>query len=238
MDDGSDQKSKNVLKEVSHLYDKLITQDNQGQSTARNKGISLARGTFIMVLDSDDCFEEDFCTFAVDILKNKNCCLVTCWANRIVNNIKLDVYKPKGGALNNFLFSNSSMGSAMFRKEDWAAIGGYDQSMRTGWEDWEFYIRLLNLGGMCEVVPQVLLNYRMRKGSTTAIANRQKSKLFRYIFKKHKELYSEHYDELVDYLTYLIENESKERLKIFSKPDYKLGNFLLKAPRSIKRFFK
>lgn len=238
VDDGSDKKSKYVLKNLNHLYDKLITQENMGQSIARNKGISMAKGKYVMVLDSDDYFEADFCTSAVDILKNKNCRLVTCWANRVVNDIKLDIYKPKGGGLNSFLFSNSAMGSAIFKKDDWAEIGGYDQLMRTGWEDWEFYIRLLNLGGVCKVVPQVLLNYRMREGSTTAIANKQKPQLFKYIFKKHKELYSKHYEELVDFLTHLLESEKKERLKLLSKPDYKLGHNLLKLPRSIKRFFK
>ena len=178
------------------------------------------------------------CGSAIMRLENENCILVTSWANRIINDTKLDIYKPKGGVLEDFLFGNSAMGSAMFEKDDWELIKGYDEFMRTGWEDWEFYIRLLNLGGVCEVIPEVLFNYRIRQGSTTATANDQKPQLFKYIFTKHKELYSKHYEELVNFLTHLLESEKKEHLKLLSKPDYKLGHNLLKLPRSIKSFFK
>lgn len=34
--------------------------------------------------------------------------------------------------------------SAFFRRSDCMAIGGYDENMRKGHEDWEFFIRLLD----------------------------------------------------------------------------------------------
>jgi glycosyltransferase involved in cell wall biosynthesis len=49
VDDGSNEETKIVLKSLKHKIDKLITQENLGQSTARNNGIKQANGSFILV---------------------------------------------------------------------------------------------------------------------------------------------------------------------------------------------
>lgn len=36
---------------------------------------------------------------------------------------------------------------AMFKKSDWKLVKGYESNMIYGWEDWEFWISLLNNGG-------------------------------------------------------------------------------------------
>ncbi len=61
VDDGSNRKTKTVLKKLEPNITTLITQNNQGQSTARNVGIRYAKGNYILVLDSDDYFEPTFC---------------------------------------------------------------------------------------------------------------------------------------------------------------------------------
>jgi glycosyltransferase involved in cell wall biosynthesis len=57
IDDGS---SDNLVQWVSQLVDpriKLISQNNQGVSVARNTGITHAQGEFIAFLDADDLWE-------------------------------------------------------------------------------------------------------------------------------------------------------------------------------------
>ena len=56
VNDGSTDGSLNILNSWA-LYDKrikIINQENQGQSAARNKGLDVARGKYIFFLDSDD----------------------------------------------------------------------------------------------------------------------------------------------------------------------------------------
>lgn len=56
INDGSTDKSMEIAKK----YDfKIINQQNQGQSAARNKGIKNAKGEYIVFLDSDDTIEKD-----------------------------------------------------------------------------------------------------------------------------------------------------------------------------------
>ena len=191
IDDGSNSKTKDVLKRIEPKITKLITQQNKGQSTARNIGIKEAKGHYILVLDSDDYFEPTFCEKAITVFEaNDGIKLVTCHANLLFTEKKDSyVFKPKGGTIADFLTSNNALGSAMFKKEDWSSIGGYDETMKKGFEDWEFYMRLLEHGGVARVIAEPLYNYRKRKNTTTSKANNIKYDLLKYIYFKHENLY-------------------------------------------------
>ena len=56
IDDGSTDNSPKILERYANKDDriKIITQQNQGQSVARNKGIEVAKGKYISFQDSDD----------------------------------------------------------------------------------------------------------------------------------------------------------------------------------------
>ena len=116
--------------------------------------------------------------------------------------------------------------------------GGYDESMRKGFEDWEFFIRLLKNGGNAEVIHEPLYNYRKRSNSTTSKANAIKYDLQYYIYTKHKALYVADYNNFV---AKLLENSSrmeKDIEKQFQKIDFQLGNKILKPFRFIKSLFR
>ena len=59
IDDGSTDKSLSIIKEYQEKDQRIriVTENNAGVSTARNKGIIRARGEFIMFLDADDFYE-------------------------------------------------------------------------------------------------------------------------------------------------------------------------------------
>ncbi|WP_405325645.1 glycosyltransferase family 2 protein [Leeuwenhoekiella sp. LLG6367-2.1] len=238
IDDGSNALAKKRIQDLSALYDTIIYQENSGQAKARNVGISKASGRYILVLDSDDYFTGDFGSSAIKFIEEQDCKLVCCNANRIVRGKIVDQYSPRGGSLKDFLFYNSAMGTAIFKKEDWSIIGGYDEQMRQGWEDWEFYIRLLKSGGKCKVVKDVYFNYTLRGNSTTSIANSCRPTLLNYIFKKHKDCYIQNFENFVDFIAELYEQENNKYLKSIKSKEFLLGNALLKIPRLIKQGLK
>lgn len=236
VDDGSNSETKKVLKKIESKVTKLITQDNQGQSTARNVGIKSAKGNYILVLDSDDFFEPSFCEKAIGMfLKNKDIKIVSCYANLLFENGSNKLYKPKGGTINEFLYANNSLGTAMFKKKDWSLSGGYDEEMRNGFEDWEFFIRLLKNGGEAIILKDVLYTYRKRNDSTTNKANKIKYKILNYIYNKHSDLYKNDYERFVRHLLSLLEKEEKEKMKNLKRIEFKLGYSLLRPVRFIKR---
>jgi glycosyltransferase involved in cell wall biosynthesis len=235
VDDGSDLETKKVLKSLEHKITKLITQENSGQSKARNIGIEAANGNYIFVLDSDDYIESTFCKSAFTIFQNNlDVKLVSCQANLISEDNKIILFKPIGGTIENFLFSNAALGTSMFKKEDWNICGGYDESMRRGFEDWEFFIRLLKSGGNAQIIQEPLYYYRKRKNSTTNKANMIKYELLNYIYIKHKELYISNYNVFVDSLLARAYREEQEKIKYSKKIEYQLGYLLLKPLRLIK----
>jgi glycosyltransferase involved in cell wall biosynthesis len=239
VDDGSNIETKEVLKKLEFKITKLITQANQGQSRARNKGIREAKGEYILNLDSDDFFESTFCEKAIAIFKKDAAFkIITCHTTRLVNNKKMDVFIPEGGEINNFLLNNCAMGSAMFKKSDWQATNGYDENMRKGFEDWEFYIRLLKDGGGAYVIPELLFNYRLKENSTTTKANKIKYELLQYIYIKHRELYMTQFDLFISHLLSKTQREEKAKVKNTERIDFKIGKALLRPLRWIKAVFK
>ncbi|WP_445718812.1 glycosyltransferase family 2 protein [Flavobacterium sp.] len=239
VDDGSNAETKAVLKKLQLKITKLITQENQGQSTARNVGIKAAKGDFILVLDSDDYFEASFCEEAVNILQTSvEVKIVTCQALLLYSDNRNELYIPKGGDIKNFMYANCALGTSMFKKKDWESVSGYDQNMRTGFEDWEFFIRLLKLEGTAFVIQKPLYTYRKRETSTTAKANRIQFDLLHFIYTKHQDLYVSDFDAFISFLLNKIKKAETTRYKYKSKIDYQLGTFILKPIRVIKSFFK
>lgn len=59
INDGSTDNSLEVVKELALLDARILvhSQENQGASIARNKGLSLASGKYLYFMDSDDCLE-------------------------------------------------------------------------------------------------------------------------------------------------------------------------------------
>lgn len=236
VDDGSDVETKTVLKSLEPKISELISQENFGQSTARNKGIKEANGDYILILDSDDYFEPTFCEKAIALfLGKKETKIVSCYANLLFEDGSSRLYKPIGGALNEFLYTNRVLGTSMFSKEDWSKCGGYDEEMLSGFEDWEFFIRLLKDGGNAAIIKESLYNYRKRNDSTTSKANKIKYKILNYIYNKHSSLYKKDYEKFVKHLLSLAEKEEEERIKNLNRVEFRLGYKLLRPLRFFKR---
>ncbi len=62
INDGSSDKSGAILENFKQKDDRIIiiNQNNQGQSSARNKGLDIAKGDYILFVDSDDRIDVDF----------------------------------------------------------------------------------------------------------------------------------------------------------------------------------
>lgn len=239
VDDGSNAETKAILKRLAPQITKLITQENKGQSRARNVGIKEAKGNYILVLDSDDYFDPTFCKKAVVVFeRRKEVKIITSFVNRFIANIIVDVFKPYGGDIKQFLSNNQATGSCMFLKSDFEKINGYDELMRKGFEDWEFYIRLLQDGGIAYVIPEPLFNYRLRNDSTTSKANKIKYDLLKYIYFKHQYLYKANYELFITHLLNRIEREETEKIKNTQRIEFKIGKAILKPLRWIKSLFK
>lgn len=188
VDDGSQDDSVKVAQQLSEKYTivKAIQQKNQGPATARNNGIRMANGNFILPLDADDLISKDYISRAIHELQDETVKLVYCNAEFFGE--KIGEWKLKSFSLNSLAKDNMIFCSAVYRKKDWEAAGGYDERMTWGWEDWEFWISLLKNGGKVVKLPITGFYYRVRKNSRRKSTNKEaKEKTIHLINSKHKE---------------------------------------------------
>lgn len=192
IDDGStDQKTLGVLEKLKEMHPeiKIIHQANGGPANARNNGIRISQGEYFLPLDADDmikpimlekCYEE--------IAKDPKLGMVYTWVHFFGNDDA--VWKNSDYNFFDLLHANQATVSALVRKEAWEEVGGYDESMRDGYEDWEFWISLGEKGWFGKLIREPLFNYRKHGTSTNMGAELKHDSIVKYIREKHSVLYS------------------------------------------------
>jgi glycosyltransferase involved in cell wall biosynthesis len=200
VNDGStDSQTLDILKQLATQPNIQVLHTKNGRmSAARNYGVQHAKGTYIAALDADDYFDPSFFSKAIAIMdKEPTTAVVTSYIKYFGN--KTGHSKPRGGNAYNFLFSNQCPACAMVRKDIWNQVGGYDESMKLGYEDWEFYIRITKNNFEVHLIPEYLLYYRQTDKSTLKNhTHPNRAAIINYILEKHKDWYVECLTKLID----------------------------------------
>jgi len=170
VDDGSTEPASLRLLEAIEREGRLrvVRKLNGGLSSARNAGLAVATGDYVLPLDADDALEPSFLAKTVEVLEgDPTLAWCTAWVRFFSDEtVELDAgWIPLGHAPELMLVENvAGSCTALFRRTALAAIGGYDESF-PAFEDWEAYCSLLELGFRGEVLPEFLFRYRIREGS-------------------------------------------------------------------------
>ena len=110
-------------------------------------------------------------------------------------------------SLEEMLKDNIIFCSALFRKSDWELVGGYDPEMKYGWEDYDFWLSLIERGRKVLQLDEYLFFYRVAPDSMVRSKEKwQKVAMFKRIYHKHSTLIGENIEVWLDELV-----ESKER---------------------------
>lgn len=168
--------------EVARRYPvKLIEQENGGLSSARNTGIKESKGEWILTLDSDDKIAPRF----IETLIGKNdivsCDIMEFGDSHSMWRLPIDI-----PTLQDELHNNTIHCCSLYKKEIWDKIGGYDENMRIGYEDWDFWTRAMIYGYKISIVREPLFFYR-KHGVSMVTEAKNKHKLIReYMLNKYK----------------------------------------------------
>lgn len=94
VDDGSTDGSQEICDIYANQYDQIrvIHKSNGGLSSARNKGIDVASGEYIMFVDSDDMIHVRAAELEINYLEEKNADAFICPLKRFRNDEEIDIY--------------------------------------------------------------------------------------------------------------------------------------------------
>jgi glycogen(starch) synthase len=171
VNDGSLRAEDGVLHELAERYGaKLVTQPNAGLGAARNFGISQARGHYVVPVDADDRLAPTFVERCLDVLeKQPDAAYATSWSTYI---------KPSGepygdgvgwapfGNWSSLVRRNNVAGpcTCVIRKRFFDQGFDYSDEL-TSYEDWFLYRELHEAGHYGVIVPERLIEYRVRPES-------------------------------------------------------------------------
>lgn len=236
VNDGSTDNSELIAKEYVRKDPRIryYTIENSGVSVARNKAVEYSSGEYILPLDSDDVIGNDYLELAMRAFEeNPDLTIVYCKAQLF--GVQNGVWKLTEYSYEQLLKDNMIFCSAFYRRRDFDRIGGYDENMKFGLEDWEFWIHLLDYDSQIYVIPKVCFYYRIKEVSRNADILKEhtsRNQMYDIIFLKH---YKKYVGELNPLKLYKKGIEIKEQYR--RSKEYKLGRRILKPFVLLKNFF-
>lgn len=187
VDDGSTDDTHAIVEMFCDRRVTLLRQANSGIGAARNHAISVARGEYIALLDSDDLWEPDFLNIMVEFLRqNRDVSIAFCntrffGVSKFAGRTFQEVYPPSPPITFAKLAGEIShvAVAAILRREVFTRVGLFDthESIR-GVEDFDLWLRALHSGFRIAPVPNVLAHYRRHAASLSGSESLEKSALY------------------------------------------------------------
>ncbi len=231
VNDGSADKSGEILKQYASKDSriKIITQENTGVISARNNGINMAVGKYIYPLDGDDKITPD----CLELLYNS---MISEKGDVIYSEVaffgaKSGIkYLPSPTKLN-MSKNNYVVCSALYKKSDWVKYDGYDENMKKGLEDWEFWCNFIYDNKKFYRIPKILFYYRQSHNTRSgSYGKKEQKELVKYVVKKHKLNGYILLRSIVNFFfQYKINKSGKNVLKIFKIPVLSMDSKLKKS---------
>lgn len=132
VDDGSTDHTKEVITGLGDTRIRYVYQQNSGAAAARNTGVILATGSYIVFLDSDDEAEPEWLSELASACAN-NIDLVTCGFKRYdaASRLLEEKIASTGHALQQ-RYGIFLAGTYLMRKELFISVGSFDTALRSG----------------------------------------------------------------------------------------------------------
>ena len=195
VDDGSDDpETLQALTEIAELEEvTVISQENQGPAAARNRAMQEVRTPFVASLDADDRLLPEFVEKLLPLIHQNPAVGIVYGEARSFGD-GAGVGSPKPYQFPDVLLNPSIYATAIFRTEDWKSVGGFREEMREGWEDFDFWISIIEKGREVIYVEDPVFEYRRHQSSRDTDFSASQEKLlnaFESIYRNHPSIYSE-----------------------------------------------
>ena len=203
VDDGSSDNSVSICKGFQSNYpDKIkliISEKNEGQLSARFKGVSSCSGAYVLFLDSDDTYENDALFILDKALKMRTFDLISFNPNLIGAEKTIDIFSQKKvirgteRIVKEYLCDRIYGYSCFFAIKKSIALNAFIRANGFGdlryTEDLVFMFNVYNLSNLCYQLDEKIYNYYVRSNSASTNSNIKKYMdrfiCFSYIYGKN-----------------------------------------------------
>lgn len=190
VNDGTDDPAaREIIGGARTLVDRYIEQPNRGLPSARNAGFRSAASDVVIPLDADDLFDRRYAAVCLEAL-NAHQDAAFVYPDYRVFGTENYIERVAEYNLYELLDRNFLPYAAAIRRQDWEQVGGYDDSMSSGYEDWEFWLRLGDRGRFGRHANRILFHYRKHGPSLLDKARARHTEILEHIHRKHPALYA------------------------------------------------
>jgi len=212
---------------------RVIHQNNAGLPAARNRGAAeeFGKGSeFVAFLDADDWLEPWFVKDLGDAIRAEEAAGRGREVSHAYGQQRMgelgngDVWRVPDWDPVLLMITNLHPPTALIRRSALEASGGFDESMRDGYEDWDFWLRLAERGFRGVRVRRPVYVWRRHSRETMiAGAVRHHEEIYRTIVANHGALFDAHADELIARMNLMLRRHDMNWLDESGEPIHLIG---------------
>lgn len=227
VNDGSKDETLQIAREYEMKDSRFVVVDipNGGLANARNVGINHSCGKYILPLDSDDKIGNRYLELAVVYLEqHPDVKLVSClcqYFGDIDENFILPPYTYDA-----LLWRNLFVATSAYRRSDYDKTRGYNPNMKYGYEDWDFWLSLLNPKDKVHRIPEVQFYYRKHGVSMITGTFERLSESNYQLVLNHLDIYTPYLGNMISWHGELLHYKGSY-FALVKSPTYRVGNFIL-----------
>jgi glycosyltransferase involved in cell wall biosynthesis len=191
VNDGSPDNTSEVARALAKQHTgrrvRLLEKKNGGLANARNAGIAMADGAYILPLDADDKIDPVMLEKTAGLLESDPK-LAIAYTDIAHFGVVEKVIQAAEFDFKKIVNNNQLNYCSLYRREAWESVGGY-RSWIYGYEDWDFWIACAERGWVARRIPGPLLLYRVKDASMFTVAVKHDRELRARIILNHPALY-------------------------------------------------
>jgi len=188
VNDASTDDSEKYISKWSERQVKIIThKKNLGPSATRNTGIRNTTSPYIICLDADDTLEPNYIEETFKTLTREKVDIVYTNVNRFGMTTQKLVYPEFDITFlrkQNFIHC-----AALYKRIVWETLGGYDEGMLLGLEDYDFWLRAGKHNFKFKKCDTTWINWRLHNNNLTEKTNTVCKQIRKYLKVKHGDWY-------------------------------------------------
>lgn len=253
VDDGSNDASIKIIEEITKKKRNiiLIKQYNQNAAIARNRGIELAKGEYVLFLDGDDyLYDKDSLLYMIRKIKNND--LLMSNYKRVSENgtflknyiIKKDISKNHSSIIDKYAFASALPTNKLYRLKTIREKNIYFDNVDIG-QDLNFYLKYLGVCNKVAIIDKYSYCYRVNNNGMTRTINYNLLDIVKSIdyvkkFYKNHDIKDDGAIDAVAFLNYISQMNklTKVKHKKEKKFIYNYFNYFIKRLSIKKKYIK